>query len=112
MPEKLWNNINHLPILDGRNFPLWSILINVELSARGLCEVCSLDLSPTTDPSTISSWKQLNVEAVQLILSRLHPKIIVTVVNANTVKNAKLLWTKIHGKFASQTVTNRGRTWF
>ncbi|MBW0478763.1 hypothetical protein O181_018478 [Austropuccinia psidii MF-1] len=111
MPERLGNNINHVPILDGQNFPLWSILINIELSARVLHEVCSLDLSSTAYPSTISSWNQLNVEAVQLILRRLHPEIIFTVVNANTVKNTKLLWTKIHEKFASQTVTNRGRTW-
>ncbi|MBW0542269.1 hypothetical protein O181_081984 [Austropuccinia psidii MF-1] len=111
MPEKMGNNINHVPVLDGRNYPLWSILIDVELSARGLRDVCSAELSPKTDPSVINNWNQLNVEAVQLILSRLHPKIIVTIVNANTVKNAKLLWTKIHEKFASQTVTNRGRTW-
>ncbi|MBW0520885.1 hypothetical protein O181_060600 [Austropuccinia psidii MF-1] len=51
------------------------------------------------------------MEEVQLILSRLHPEIIVTIVNSNTVKNAKLLWTKIHGKVASQKVINRGRTW-
>ncbi|MBW0485030.1 hypothetical protein O181_024745 [Austropuccinia psidii MF-1] len=105
------NNINHVPVLDGRNYPLWSILIDVELSARGLWDVCSSELSPTSDPSVIGNWNQLNVEAVQLILSRLHPEIIVMVVNANTVKNAKLLWTKIHEKFASQTITNRGRTW-
>ncbi|MBW0482496.1 hypothetical protein O181_022211 [Austropuccinia psidii MF-1] len=99
------NNINHVPILDGLNYPLWSILIDVELSACGLRDVCSSELSPTSDPSVIGNWNQLNVEAVQLILSRLHPKIIVTVVNA------KLLWTTIHKKFASQTITNRGRTW-
>ncbi|MBW0526733.1 hypothetical protein O181_066448 [Austropuccinia psidii MF-1] len=111
MPEKMGNNINHVPVLEGRNYPLWSILINVELSAPELWDVCSSELSPTTDPSVINNWNQLNVEAVQLILSRLHPEIIVTVVNANTVKNAKLLWTKIHQKFSLQTVTNRGRTW-
>ncbi|MBW0501420.1 hypothetical protein O181_041135 [Austropuccinia psidii MF-1] len=105
------NNISHIPVLDGQNYPLRSILINVELSARGLWDVCSSELSPTSDPSVIGNWNQLNVEAVQLILSRLYPKIIVTVVNANTVKKAKLLWTKIHEKFASQTITNRGRTW-
>ncbi|MBW0481408.1 hypothetical protein O181_021123 [Austropuccinia psidii MF-1] len=111
MPEKLGTKINHVPILDCQNLPLWSIFINVELSVHGLWDVCSLDLSPTADPSTISSWNQLNVEAVQLILRRLHPEIIVTIVNSDTVKNAKLLLTKIHEKFASQTVTNRGRTW-
>ncbi|MBW0542511.1 hypothetical protein O181_082226 [Austropuccinia psidii MF-1] len=111
MPEKSGKDANHVPILDGRNFPLWSILIDVELSARGLRDICSSDLSPTSDPAVISNWNQLNIEAVQLILSRLHPEIIVTIVDGNTVKNAKMLWKKIHDKFASQTVTNRGRTW-
>ncbi|MBW0495077.1 hypothetical protein O181_034792 [Austropuccinia psidii MF-1] len=111
MPEKMGNNISHVPVLDGQNYPLWSILIDIELSARGLWDVCSSELCPTTDASVINNWNQLSFEAVQLILSRLHPEIIVTGVNANTVENTKLLWTKIHEKFASQKVTNRGRTW-
>ncbi|MBW0483910.1 hypothetical protein O181_023625 [Austropuccinia psidii MF-1] len=111
MPERSIKDINHVPILNGQNFPLWSILIQVELSARGLREVCSSDLSPGSDALTISNWNQLNVEAVKLILSRLHPEIIITVVDGSTVKNSKLLWNKINTKFASQTITNRGRTW-
>ncbi|MBW0498454.1 hypothetical protein O181_038169 [Austropuccinia psidii MF-1] len=111
MPEKMGNNINHPPVIDGQNYPVWSILIDIELSACGLRDVCRSELSPTTDFTVINNWNQLNVEAVQLMLSRLHPEIIVTVVNSNTVKNAKLLWNKIHEKFAYQTVTNRGRTW-
>ncbi|MBW0590916.1 hypothetical protein O181_130631 [Austropuccinia psidii MF-1] len=111
MPEKSGKDANHVPILDGKNFPLWSLLIDVELSARGLRDVPSSELSPTSDPEVISNWNQLNIEAGHLILSRLNPEIIVTVVDGNTVKNAKMLWKKIHDKFASQTVTNRGRTW-
>ncbi|MBW0473975.1 hypothetical protein O181_013690 [Austropuccinia psidii MF-1] len=111
MPERYTREINHAPILDGQNFPLWSILIEVELSAQGLWEVCSSDSSPGADALTVSNWNQLNVEAVQLILRRLHPEIIITVVDGSTVKNSKLLWNKINTKFASQTITNRGSTW-
>ncbi|MBW0534709.1 hypothetical protein O181_074424 [Austropuccinia psidii MF-1] len=111
MPERSIREVNHVPILNGQNYPLWSILIEVELSARGLRDVCSSDLSPGADALTVNNWNQLNVEAVQLILSRLHPEIIITVVDGSTVKNAKLLWNKINTKFASQTITNRGRTW-
>ncbi|MBW0535804.1 hypothetical protein O181_075519 [Austropuccinia psidii MF-1] len=111
MPEKSGRDFNHVPILDGRNFPLWSLLIDVELSAHGLREICSSELSPTSDPAVISNWNQLNIEAVQLILSKLHPEIIVTVVDSNTVKNAKMLLKKIHDKFALQTLTHCGRTW-
>ncbi|MBW0548813.1 hypothetical protein O181_088528 [Austropuccinia psidii MF-1] len=111
MPEKSRRDVNHVPILDGRNFPRWSLLIDIELSARGLREICSSELSPTSDPAVISNWNKLNIEAVQLILSKFHPEIIITVVDGNTVKNAKMLWKKIHNKFASQTVTNHGRTW-
>ncbi|MBW0503185.1 hypothetical protein O181_042900 [Austropuccinia psidii MF-1] len=105
------NTINHVPVLDGQNYPAWSLPINVELSAHGLRDICSSEISPKTDHSVISNRNQLNMEEVQLILSRLQPEIIVTVLKANTVKNAKLLWTKIHKRFASQKYTNRGRTW-
>ncbi|MBW0510656.1 hypothetical protein O181_050371 [Austropuccinia psidii MF-1] len=98
-------------MLDGKNFSLWRILIDVELSARGLCDICNSDLPPSSDSITISNWNQSNIEAVQLILSRLHLEIIVSVIDAGTVKNAKALWTKINQKFASQTITNQGRTW-
>ncbi|MBW0522314.1 hypothetical protein O181_062029 [Austropuccinia psidii MF-1] len=109
MPEK--KETNHIPILDGKNFPLWSILIDVELSARGLCNICNSDPSPGADAITANNLNQSNIEEVQLILSKLHPEVIVSVVDGITVKNAKDLWTKINNKFASQTVTNRGRTW-
>ncbi|MBW0562210.1 hypothetical protein O181_101925 [Austropuccinia psidii MF-1] len=110
MPEK-GKETNHIPILDGKNFPLWSILIDVKLSSRGLRDIVNSDLSPSSDALTINNWNQSNIEAVQLILSKLHPEVIISVVDALTVKNAKSLWTKINKKFASQTVTNRGRTW-
>ncbi|MBW0488227.1 hypothetical protein O181_027942 [Austropuccinia psidii MF-1] len=66
---------------------------------------------PNSDPVTIKHWSQANVEAVQLILSRLHQEIIISVIDSTTVKSAKALWVKINSKYASQTVTNRGRTW-
>ncbi|MBW0477528.1 hypothetical protein O181_017243 [Austropuccinia psidii MF-1] len=102
---------NHILILDGKNFPLWSILIDVELSARGLRNIVSSDLSPSSDTLTINNWNQSNIKAVQLILSKLHHEVIISVVDGLTFKNEKALWTKINKNFASQTVTNRGRTW-
>ncbi|MBW0534369.1 hypothetical protein O181_074084, partial [Austropuccinia psidii MF-1] len=102
---------NLTPILDGKNFPLGSILIDVELLARGLCDICNSDLFPGGNAITTNNWNQSNIEAVQLILSKLHPEVIVSVVDGIKFKNAKALWTKINNKFASQTVTNRGRTW-
>ncbi|MBW0534844.1 hypothetical protein O181_074559 [Austropuccinia psidii MF-1] len=66
--------------------PTANVLADFLTNAHGLRDICSSELSPISDPSVIRNWKKLNVEAVQLILSRLHPKIIVMVVNANTVK--------------------------
>ncbi|MBW0537695.1 hypothetical protein O181_077410 [Austropuccinia psidii MF-1] len=109
MPDK--KETNHIPILDGKNFPLWSILIDVELSAQGLCDICNSDLSPGANAITTNNWNQSNIKAVQLILSKLHPEVIVSVVDGLTVKNAKALWTKINNKLASPTITNCGRTW-
>ncbi|MBW0564239.1 hypothetical protein O181_103954 [Austropuccinia psidii MF-1] len=112
MPKKpLINQTSHIPILDGPNYTLWSIMMDVELSARGLREVCHSDTPRSSDPSTLIEWNQANIEAVQLILSHLHQEIIISIVDALTVKRAKALWAKIAIKFASQTVTNRGRTW-
>ncbi|MBW0473460.1 hypothetical protein O181_013175 [Austropuccinia psidii MF-1] len=112
MPEKpTTSQISHIPILDGRNYTLWSIMMDVKLSARGLGKVCHSKVPPSTDPSSFSAWNQANIEAVQLILSRLHQEIIISIVDGLTVKNAKALWSKITIKFESQNVTNRGRTW-
>ncbi|MBW0462599.1 hypothetical protein O181_002314 [Austropuccinia psidii MF-1] len=85
--------------------------MDVELSARGLREVCHSDTPPSSDPSTLIEWNQAKIEAVQLILSRLHQEIIISIVDALTVKSTKALWAKITMKFASQPVTNRGQTW-
>ncbi|MBW0527266.1 hypothetical protein O181_066981 [Austropuccinia psidii MF-1] len=112
MPEKpLLNNTSHIPILDGHNYTLWSIMMDVELSARGLREFCHSDTPLSSDPSKLIEWNQDNIEVVQLILSRLHQEIIISIVDRLTVKSAKALWAKITIKFAFQTVTNRGRTW-
>ncbi|MBW0563817.1 hypothetical protein O181_103532 [Austropuccinia psidii MF-1] len=111
MSERMGKEANHVPILEGKNFPLWNILIKVELAARGLKEICNSDGPPNSDPITISNWNKLNIEAVQLLLSRLHPDIIVTVVDAITVKNARALWKKINDKYAAPTITNQGRAW-
>ncbi|MBW0584000.1 hypothetical protein O181_123715 [Austropuccinia psidii MF-1] len=112
MPEKpLLNHTSHILILDGCNYTLWSIMMDVELSARGIRKVCHSDTPPSSDPSTLIEWNQANIEAVQLILSRLHQEIIISIVDGLTVKIAKALWAKITIKFASQTVTNRGQNW-
>ncbi|MBW0548921.1 hypothetical protein O181_088636 [Austropuccinia psidii MF-1] len=93
MSERTGRDINHVPILEGKNFPLSNILIEVKLSARGLREICNSDGPPNSDPITINNWNKLNLEAIQLIL------------------NAKALWKKINEKYAAQTITNQGRTW-
>ncbi|MBW0576850.1 hypothetical protein O181_116565 [Austropuccinia psidii MF-1] len=90
MPEKpLTSQISHIPILDGCNYTLWSIMMNVKLSARGLRKVCHSDVPSSTDPSSLSAWNQANIEAVQLILSQLHQEIIISIVDGLTVKSAK-----------------------
>ncbi|MBW0480757.1 hypothetical protein O181_020472 [Austropuccinia psidii MF-1] len=112
MPEKpSTSQISHTPTLDGRNYTLWIIIMDVDHSERGLCKVCHSDVPPSTDPSSFSAWNQANIEAVQLILSRLHQEIIIRIVDVLTVKSAEAPWSKITVTFASQTVTNRGRTW-
>ncbi|MBW0469568.1 hypothetical protein O181_009283 [Austropuccinia psidii MF-1] len=109
--ERIGRDINHVPILEGKNFPIWNILLKVKLSARGLREIRNSDGPPNSDPITINNWNKLNLEAIQLILSRPHPDIIATVVDAVTFKDAKDLWKKLNEKYAAQTITNQGRTW-
>ncbi|MBW0535736.1 hypothetical protein O181_075451 [Austropuccinia psidii MF-1] len=111
LEKPLINQTSHILILDGRNYTLWNIMMDVELSGRGLCQVCHRDTPPSSDPSTLIEWNQADIEAVQLILSCLHQEIIISIVDALTVKSAKELWDKITMKFTSQTVTNRGQTW-
>ncbi|MBW0539753.1 hypothetical protein O181_079468 [Austropuccinia psidii MF-1] len=105
MSERAGREVNHVPILEGKNFPLWNIVINVKLSSRRLAEICNSDGPPNSDSITINNWNKLNIKAVQLILSRLHPDIIITVVDS------KALWKKINEKYEAQTITNQGRTW-
>ncbi|MBW0538152.1 hypothetical protein O181_077867 [Austropuccinia psidii MF-1] len=106
MPEKpLTSQISHIPILDGRNYTLWSIMMDVKLSARGLCKVCHSDVPSGADPSSLSAWNQANSDAIQLISSQLHQEIIISIVDGLTVKIAKAFGQK------SQSVTNRGCTW-
>ncbi|MBW0474907.1 hypothetical protein O181_014622 [Austropuccinia psidii MF-1] len=85
--------------------------MNVELSARGLCEVCHSYVPSSSDPSSLIEWHQENIEAAQIILSHLHQEISISIVVGIKVKSAKALWSKITIKFSSKTFTNRGRTW-
>ncbi|MBW0500289.1 hypothetical protein O181_040004 [Austropuccinia psidii MF-1] len=110
MSEREVREFNHVPILEGRTFPLCNIFIEVKLSARVLRGICNSDGPPNYDPITINNWNKLNMEAIKLNLSRLHPEIIVTVVDTISVENEKALWKKINEKYAAQTITNQGRT--
>ncbi|MBW0537463.1 hypothetical protein O181_077178 [Austropuccinia psidii MF-1] len=77
-----------------KKISLWSILIDVELSTRGLCHICNPDLPPSSDAPTISNWNQSIFEAVELLLSRLHPQIIVSVVDGAKLNMHKLFGQK------------------
>ncbi|MBW0543031.1 hypothetical protein O181_082746 [Austropuccinia psidii MF-1] len=112
MPEKpSVRETSHKPILDIRSYTIWSIIMGVELSERGLCEVCHSNSPPGSDPSIIAIWNQENIEAVKLILSRLYQEIIVGLLDGIAFKSSKELWSKITLKYALQTMTIRGRTW-
>ncbi|MBW0534006.1 hypothetical protein O181_073721 [Austropuccinia psidii MF-1] len=97
-------------LLDGKSYPLWNIMMEVELPAKGLCKTCDSVLAPNADATTINNWNQINGEAVHLILSRIHPTLLVSLVDNLTSKNAKALLNNINNKFTSHTVVNRGRT--
>ncbi|MBW0510389.1 hypothetical protein O181_050104 [Austropuccinia psidii MF-1] len=78
-------------LLDGKNYPLWNIMMEVELTAKGLCKTCDSVIAPNADATTINNWNRINGEAVHLILSRIHPTLLVSLVDKLTSKNAKAL---------------------
>ncbi|MBW0465814.1 hypothetical protein O181_005529 [Austropuccinia psidii MF-1] len=84
--------------------------MDVELTERGHKDICSSEIAANADSKTISNWNRLNGEAVHLILSRIHPTLLVIFVDTLTARNAKALWQRINNKFASHTVVNRRRT--
>ncbi|MBW0463295.1 hypothetical protein O181_003010 [Austropuccinia psidii MF-1] len=102
----------NVPVLDGQNFPLWNIMMDVELTARGVCEICYSELQPDANATTTRNWNRINGKEVHLILRRVHPNLLISLVDGVTEKNAKALWNEINGKYASHTFINRGRTWF
>ncbi|MBW0473101.1 hypothetical protein O181_012816 [Austropuccinia psidii MF-1] len=102
---------SNTPLLDGKNYPLWNIMMDVELTARGLKDICDSEIPSNADIATISNGNRLNGEAVHLIISRIHPTLLVSFVDTLTARNAKALWQRINNKFASHTVANRRRTW-
>ncbi|MBW0557947.1 hypothetical protein O181_097662 [Austropuccinia psidii MF-1] len=86
-------------------------MMDVELTAQGLKDICGSQISSNADSTTISNWDFLNGKAVHLISRRIHPTLLVSFVETLTSRNAKALWKTINKRFASHTVVNRATTW-
>ncbi|MBW0482878.1 hypothetical protein O181_022593 [Austropuccinia psidii MF-1] len=106
MHKVIHRDSNQIPILDGSNYTLWHINMNIELCARRLYLVCT-----SQTPETLEKWNMANNKAVSLISNKLDHSVFIRVVDSDTICSAYSLWSKIHSKFAPQTFINKGRIW-
>ncbi|MBW0540859.1 hypothetical protein O181_080574 [Austropuccinia psidii MF-1] len=111
MDKVIHRDTNNIPILDGSNYTLWHIKMNIELRARRLYTVCTSQVPENATPEALEKWNLANDEAVSLISNKLHHNVFISIVDSRTVCSANSLWTKIHSKFAPQTFVNKGRVW-
>ncbi|MBW0524372.1 hypothetical protein O181_064087 [Austropuccinia psidii MF-1] len=102
---------SNTPLLDTKNYPLWNIMMYVELTEQGLKDICGSEIASNSDITTIRNWNRPNGKPFHRILSIIHPTLLVNFVDTITSRNAKALWQRIKNKFASHTVVNRGRMW-
>ncbi|MBW0460659.1 hypothetical protein O181_000374 [Austropuccinia psidii MF-1] len=110
-PSGIYSESNNIPILDGSNYTLWHIKVNIELRARRLYSVCTNQAPDDSTPESLEKWNLANDEAVSLISNKLDHNVFISVVDSHTVCSANSLWSKIHSKFAPQTFINKGRIW-
>ncbi|MBW0560204.1 hypothetical protein O181_099919 [Austropuccinia psidii MF-1] len=78
---------SNTPLLNGKKYPLWNIMMDVELTAHGLKDICSSEIASNADSTTIRNWNCLNGKAVHLILSRIHPTLLVSFVDTHFKKH-------------------------
>ncbi|MBW0462469.1 hypothetical protein O181_002184 [Austropuccinia psidii MF-1] len=109
MDKVIHRDSNNIPILDGSNYTLWHIKMNIELRARRLYSVCTSQAPENSTPETLEKWNMANDEAVSLISNKIDHNVFISVVDSVTVCSAYSLWSKIHSKFAPQTFINKGK---
>ncbi|MBW0523148.1 hypothetical protein O181_062863 [Austropuccinia psidii MF-1] len=111
MDKVIHRDTNNIPILDGSNYTLWHIKMNIEPCARRLYTVCTSQVPENATPEALEKWNLANNKAVSLISNKLHHNVFISIVESRTVCSANSFWTKIHSKFAPQTFVNKGRVW-
>ncbi|MBW0491917.1 hypothetical protein O181_031632 [Austropuccinia psidii MF-1] len=111
MDKVIHRDTNNIPILNGSNYTLWHIKMNIELCARRLYTVCTSQVPENATPKALEKWNLAKNKAVSLISNMLHHNVFISIVDSQTVCSANSLWTKIHSKFAPQTFVNKGRVW-
>ena len=111
MDKIIHRELNNIPILDGSNYTLWHIKMNIELCAWCLYSVCTNQAPDDSTPESLEKWNLASDEAVSLISNKLDHNVFISVVDSHTVCSANSLWSKIHSKFAPQTFINKGRIW-
>ncbi|MBW0463937.1 hypothetical protein O181_003652 [Austropuccinia psidii MF-1] len=85
MEKVIHRDTNNIPILDGSNYSLWHIKMNIELRAQRLYTVYTNQVPENSTPEALEKWNLANNEARKLSLE------------------------KIHSKFAPQTFVYKGR---
>ncbi|MBW0531561.1 hypothetical protein O181_071276 [Austropuccinia psidii MF-1] len=100
---------NNIPILDGSNYTLWHIKMNIELCAQRLHSVCTNQAPSYSTPELLEKWNLANDEVVSLISNKIDHNVLISVLDSHTVCSAHSLWSKIHSEFAPQTFINKGR---
>ncbi|MBW0506894.1 hypothetical protein O181_046609 [Austropuccinia psidii MF-1] len=111
MDKVIHRESNNIPILDGCNYTLWHIKMNIELRARRLYAVCTSQTPETSTPETLEKWNMANNKAVSLISNKLDHNVFISIVDSETICSTYSLWSKIHSKFAPQAFINKGRIW-
>ncbi|MBW0507638.1 hypothetical protein O181_047353 [Austropuccinia psidii MF-1] len=109
MNKFIHRDSNNIAILNGSNYTLWHIKMNIKLRAQHLYSVCTSQAPKNSSPKTLEKWNLANNEAVALLSNNLHHNVFIRIVDSQTVHSANSLWTKIHSKFAPQTFVNKGR---
>ncbi|MBW0524993.1 hypothetical protein O181_064708 [Austropuccinia psidii MF-1] len=111
MDKVIHMDSNNIPILDGSNYTLWHIKMNIELRERRLYSVCTSQAPKNSTPETLEKWNMANDKAVSLISKKIDHNVLISVVASVTICSAYSLWSKIHSKFAPQRFINKGRIW-
>ncbi|MBW0535429.1 hypothetical protein O181_075144, partial [Austropuccinia psidii MF-1] len=100
-----------IPILDSSNFSEWHGRMTILLKSKELMEVCENQLEHGATTTATNKWNKLSSEAVNIISSRISPRMFLDAIKNGATKNSYLLWSKINEQYASKKPANRGQVW-